>query len=87
MSNVQKKKLVFGVIAVCAVMLVLGGLVYYKLCMDPYRGTVKNMEYALTAVGSWAFSAAANAAKSPANTNNSVEYFDRVIIFVVTVPF
>ena len=45
MSNVQKKKLVFGVIVVCAVMSVLGGLVYYKLCMDPYRGTVKNREY------------------------------------------
>lgn len=45
MSSVRKKKLVFGVIAVCAVMLVLGGFMYYKLCMDPYRGTVKNREY------------------------------------------
>ena len=45
MSNVRKKKLVFGVIVVCAVVLLLGGLVYYKLCMDPYRGTVKNREY------------------------------------------
>lgn len=45
MSNAQKKKLILGVIAVCAVVLVLGGLVYYKLCMDPYRGTVKNREY------------------------------------------
>ena len=45
MSNVRKKKLIFGVIAICAVMLVLGGFMYYKLCMDPYRGTVKNREY------------------------------------------
>ena len=45
MSNVRKKKLIFGVIAVCAVVLVLGGFMYYKLCMDPYRGTVKNREY------------------------------------------
>ena len=32
-------------IAACAVVLVLGGFIYYKLCMDPYRGTVKNREY------------------------------------------
>ena len=45
MSNTRKKKLIFGVIAACAVVLVLGGFIYYKLCMDPYRGTVKNREY------------------------------------------
>lgn len=39
--------MVCTVIAVCAVLwvLVIGGGVYYKLCMDPYRGTVKNREY------------------------------------------
>ncbi len=26
-------------------MLIIGGVLYYKLCMDPYRGTVKNREY------------------------------------------
>lgn len=47
MSNTRKKKLIYILIAVCSVvwMLVIGGVLYYKLCMDPYRGTVKNREY------------------------------------------
>lgn len=47
MSNVRKKKSVCIVIVVCVVVwaLVIGGVVYYKFCMDPYRGTVKNREY------------------------------------------
>ena len=47
MSNTRKKKLIYIMIAVCSVvwMLVIGGVLYYKLCMDPYRGTVKNREY------------------------------------------
>lgn len=47
MSNTRKKKLIYIMIAVCSVvwMLIIGGVLYYKLCMDPYRGTVKNREY------------------------------------------
>lgn len=47
MSNARKKKLICIVIVVCAVlwMLVVCSVLYYKLCMDPYRGTVKNREY------------------------------------------
>ena len=47
MSNTRKKKLIYILIAVCSVvwMLIIGGVLYYKLCMDPYRGTVKNREY------------------------------------------
>ncbi len=47
MNDTRKKKLTWIVIAVCSVvwMLIIGGVLYYKLCMDPYRGTVKNREY------------------------------------------
>ena len=47
MSNTRKKKLIYIMIAVCSVvwMLIIGGVLYYKLCMDPYRGTVKITEY------------------------------------------
>lgn len=47
MSNTRKKKLIYILIAVCSVvwMLIIGGVLYYKLCMDPYRGTVKNRDY------------------------------------------
>lgn len=47
MSNTRKKKLIYVLIAVCSVvwMLIIGGVLYYKLCMDPYRGTVKITEY------------------------------------------
>lgn len=47
MNVTRKNKLVWIVIVVCSVvwMLIIGGVLYYKLCMDPYRGTVKNREY------------------------------------------
>lgn len=50
MSNVRKKKRIRTIIVMCAVLwvLVIVGVIYYKLCMDPYRGTVKNREYSKT---------------------------------------
>ncbi len=47
MNDTRKKKSVWIVIVICSVvwMLLIGGVLYYKLCMDPYRGTVKNREY------------------------------------------